>query len=422
MPRPLALSRLDNKIALRPTFALPADFVNKIKRILLIRDKDYCYYVYQLAEFLSRDGHDIQVLHTYDDDPEPVYRDLITKTQQLGIKCYLVKPRASFIEQKLVSLASILRLICKLNVIQPYKVRAALRALKNCSAYDLIVAYDPPSLFLACRLFPEKLHKIINYSLEVDDETSIDFKRSRYVRGFRYFERSIQSKLYALLIQDRFRAHVLLQNNTCPPGIRTIIFPVAMPGASRHRGPVGPLPRNHETRILFFGAIWSKELLEELKAVARRLERQQMLVIQTGRGTIRPADLSTEKLIISSDPIPFDRINEQVALAHIGLALYPERTSNNSRYTAFSSEKIARYIQCGIPFIAFKNEDYELLKLESGCCELVNGFSEVPGAISTIVRSYGAYQRGAFLAFERFYRLENTGAELLAQIGRGLVD
>jgi hypothetical protein len=109
---PLALSRLNKKIALGLTFALPADFMNKVKRILLIRDRDYCYYVYQLAEFLSRDGHDIEVLHTYDEDPEPVYRDLITKTRQLGIKCYLVKPRASFIERKLISLASILRLIC----------------------------------------------------------------------------------------------------------------------------------------------------------------------------------------------------------------------------------------------------------------------------------------------------------------------
>jgi len=390
------------------------------KRILLVRDGDYCFHVYQLAAFLKRNGCDADVLHTYDAEPEPLYRDLIIKTVELGINCYLVKPSVSLIEQKLVSLASRLHVISKLHVIRPGKIRAARKAVAR-RAYDFIIALDPPSLFLACKAFPRKLHKIINFSLEVDDETSVVFRRSRFGRSLRYFERSVQAKLHALMIQDRFRAHVLLRNCVRPHRVRTICYPVAMSDTDHGQAGIA-LPARGETSgrrqisILFFGAIWSRELLDELDAVSRRLGQDQVLVILTGRGSVRPAGTSNERLIISTEPIPFEAVNERIASADIGLALYPEQTSNNSRCVAFSSEKIARYAQCGIPFIAFQNEDYEFLKIETGCCELVQAYAEIPRAVDTIVKNYDTYRRGMRVAFERFYSLDNSGAQLLKDI------
>jgi hypothetical protein len=392
----------------------------KKKRILLVRDKDYFFYVYQLVAFLTRNGHEVEVLHTLDAEPEPLYRDLITKTQQLAIKCHLVQSHASLIEQKLVSLGSRLRIISKLSVIRPHKIRAARRALAHSKKYDFIIAYDPPSLFLACKLFPNDLNKIINYSLEIDDETSWVFQRSRFVKSFRYFERSVQSKLYALMIQDKFRAQVLLRNCVCAHKIRTIFYPVAMSGGPSLKGPSESSFRqqglHHEIKIIFFGAIWSQELLGKLKAVSTQLGAGQVLIIHGGRGSVRPPEVNTEKFIISTKPIPFDCVNEYIAAADLGLAIYPERTANNSRYTAFSSEKIARYTQCGIPFVAFHNEDYEFLRAETGCCELVRDYSEIPIAVNTILQNYDRYRRGAILAFDRFYCLENTGVELLKEI------
>jgi hypothetical protein len=393
-------------------------------RVLLVRDNDYCFHVYQLAAFLARNGCDVEVLHTCDTEPESLYRDLIIKTNQLGIKCYLVKPRVSPIERKLVSLASRLRIISKLHVIRPHKIRAARKALGRGAHYDLIVAFDPPSLFLACKLFRKELHKIINFSLEIDDATSVVFRRSRFGRSLRYFERAVQARLYGLMIQDPFRAQVLLRTCAHPHNIRTIFYPVAMDTSDYGRAPI---PAFHgrqsacrrEVRILFFGAVWSKELLDELAGLSGRLREGQLLVVQSGRGSVRPAQRSGEKLVISTEPIPFDAVNEHIASADIGLAIYPERTSNNSRYTAFSSEKIARYAQCGIPFIAFANEDYEFLKVETGCCELVRGFSEIPHAIDTILENYDAYRRGVLAAFERFYSLDNSGMHLLKEIHKG---
>jgi hypothetical protein len=391
------------------------------KRILLVRDRDFFFHVHQLAALLARNGHDVEVLQTQDAAAESLYRDLVDKTQRLGITCHLVQGRASWIERKLVAIALRCRLIAKLSVITPHKIRASKRAITG-KSYDLIIAFDPTALFLACKLFPNELDKIINYSIEAIDESEWQFQRDRVMRSFRYFERLIQPKLYALMIQDRFRASLILRHCASPHTVKTIFFPVAMSGPMiggmrESLTGSGPVVRvNSQARILFFGGLWSADLLAELEAVSRQLRYGQVLVIHGGRGSIRPREITTEKFVVSTTPIPFDDVNEFIASADVGLALYPDRTSNNSRYTAFASEKIARYAQCGIPFIAFHNEDFEFLRAETGCCELVREYSEIPNAINVILADYDSYRRGAIAAFHRFYSLEAAGASLLREI------
>jgi len=99
------------------------------KRILLIRDRDFFFHVYQLALFLANNGHEVEVLLTQDGEQEPLYRDLIEKVQQSQIKCHLIPPQARTFERKLVSLASRLRIISRLAVITPYKIRFARKAI-----------------------------------------------------------------------------------------------------------------------------------------------------------------------------------------------------------------------------------------------------------------------------------------------------
>jgi len=272
---------------------------------------------------------------------------------------------------------------------------------------------------LSYKLFKKERHKIINYSIKIDDETSALFARHRTLRSFRYFERSVQWKLYALLIHDRFRARSLMQKFVHAETVRTIFLPTSMSGAPLRRAfdSKRPLPTaassSRPVTILFFGGLWKGPLLQELEMVSNALGEGQVLVVQGGRGSLRPDEVTTRKFVISTRSLPFDKINEYIATADVGLALYPERTANNSRYTAFAGEKVARYAQCGVPFIAFRSEDYEFLKAETECCELVDDYGEIPAAINKILDNYESYRRGAYAAYDRFYRIENTGAEVL---------
>jgi hypothetical protein len=379
-------------------------------RVLLVRERDFYIHLAQLAQLLSRHGCDVEVLNTTNAEPEPLYRDLVTEVRAAGIPCHLVVGRAGAVTNALLAAAFRLRLITKRNVITPFKVRESLKVLSTRAPFDLVIAFDPVSLFLATQLFRSELGRIVEYSLEISDESHVDFRASRTERSFRKFERHVLPKLRALMIQDRFRAAVLLRHVRRADAVRTIFFPVAMAGPGRKPAPGLRTPG--AATVIFFGGVWSAAFLRELRAIAAGLRDGQRLVVRGGRGTVTPGPMSGLRFELNTEPIPFARVNDVIATADIGLALYPHNEAN-SRISAFASEKVARYLQCGVPFIAFRSEDYAYLQAETGCCVLVDSYSDVPAAVNRIIETYETYQRGAVAAFDRFYGHDMTGPALV---------
>lgn len=377
-------------------------------RILLVRDGDFYIHVHQLAELLTQHGFDVEVLQTAFGPAEPLYRDLIQKTRQLGVECHLVHSEAPWLERKIGAFALKAGVIAERGVITPHKVRTARAMLASRPSFDIVIAFDPASLYLASLLFPEDLQRIVEYSLEISDETHGDFQASRTERAFRLFEREVLPRIGALLIQDRFRAQVLLRHVPNAAQVKTVFMPVAINGAARE---LRPAPHDPFT-VLFFGGLWSATLLDELEKVASRMRDSQRLRIQGGRGTARPTGAGGPRLEVSTAPVPFDRINDAISAADVGLAVYPQAEAN-SRCSAFAGEKVARYLQCGLPFIAFDNEDYAFLRDETGCCELVRAYDEIPDAINRIMDDYPRYQAKARTAFERYYERPGSAAALL---------
>lgn len=381
-------------------------------RILLVRDGDFFIHVSQLALLLKRHGCDVEVLSTMNAEPEPLYRDLIATTRAGQVPCHVVTGRGSALESKLLAAAFTARLITKRNVITPHKIRESLKVLATRPPFDLVIAIDAPALFLAHQLFRSELHRVMEYSLEISDESHRDFQTSRTERHLRLFERSVLPKLGALIIQDRFRAQVLLRRVAGAGRVRVIHFPVAISGSGRLKARA-----SEAVKVIFFGGLWSAEFLGELQRIADRLLPGQMMLIRGGRGAVR-APVGGSKADLSTAPIPFDKVNDVIAAADIGIALYPSHEAN-SRCSAFASEKVARYLQCGLPFIAFHHEDYAFLREQTGCCELVSSYDEVPTAVSVIADHYERYARGAANAFARFYDHDTTGPALLRQLAGG---
>ncbi len=392
-----------------PTLAMPK------QRILLVRERDFHIHLHQLAGLLADHGHDVEVLNTANGESEPLYRSLIEQVRGRNIPCHLVNGRASWIERKLIAVAFRLRLMTKRGIITPYKVRESRRILADREPFDLVIAFDPPSLFLACTLFPHELEKVIEYSLEVSDETHLDFRSSRSERSFRYFERAMLPKIGALLIQDRFRAQVLLRHIRPVQRVKTIYFPVAVGGPGLRKAPRRPGATS--ARVLFFGGLWTEAFLKELVALTEAFRPGQVLAIRGGRGVVGLTPLPSSNLDISTTPIPFDQVNDVIASADIGLALYPKDEAN-SRCSAFAGEKVARYLQCGMPIIAFQSPDYAFLQAETGCCELVTSYAEVPAAVNRIADDYDRYSEAASTAFTRFYSHATTAPGLMRDLAR----
>lgn len=385
-------------------------------KVLLVVADIFDFYVYQMAHLLRQAGHEVHILHRAGHETEPVFADLLQKAQAEGFITHIIHDRTSWISRKVRSAMFRGGLHLKRSFIPPSIISQSRRLIADC-AFDWVVAFQPLSVYLACQLFPRHPEKIIDYSLEVVEETNPDYQRWKPTRMFIAFERQMLPRLGALMIQDSFRADILLKP---VPGFshkRIIQFPVAVSGPPVTSNAVDyfqeQLPDRSKRRVLFFGGLWNEPILTKLRSVAQKLPDTQVLIIQGGRGTVNLAEETSPRLLISRKSLKFDQLTDMISSADIGLALYHGNDLNH-QFTAYSSEKIARYTQCGLPFIAFRQGNYEHLRAETGCCELISDLDELPQAIETILRDYEKYRAAAFDAYERHYRLENTSRELLS--------
>jgi glycosyltransferase involved in cell wall biosynthesis len=82
--------------------------------------------------------------------------------------------------------------------------------------------------------------------------------------------------------------------------------------------------------------------------------------------------------------------------------------NSNDRLVAFSSVKVAYYLQCGDPIIAFDSESFRELMNAYKCGELINSIDEIPQKIEKILNDYDSYREQAFMAFREFYDFDKN--------------
>lgn len=110
---------------------------------------------------------------------------------------------------------------------------------------------------------------------------------------------------------------------------------------------------------------------------------------------------TNDKVILSLDRLLSDRLHEMIGSAHIGLVLNKDWPCNES-ITAVSSEKLALYIKCGLPIIAFKYPGYEIIE-EYQCCILIENIHELSQAIEKIGTNLEEYSANAYKCFTEQY-------------------
>ncbi len=90
--------------------------------------------------------------------------------------------------------------------------------------------------------------------------------------------------------------------------------------------------------------------------IASRLKDDIMLVLHGFGEQTYLAHLQSitniDRVIFSFDLVAEEEILNVISSVTIGMALY-ENTNSNDRLAAFSSVKVAYYMQCGFPGIAF---------------------------------------------------------------------
>ena len=118
-----------------------------------------------------------------------------------------------------------------------------------------------------------------------------------------------------------------------------------------------------------------------------------------------------DNIYISNELVPERMLENIISSSFIGIVLY-RNNNKNDMLTAFSSEKMARLLQSGIPIIAFNNISYRTLMNEFRCGVLINSIGEIPIAIHEIKHNYSKYQDNCYNAFDKYYNYNRYKSDL----------
>jgi len=259
----------------------------------------------------------------------------------------------------------------------------------------------------------------IYHSLELFTSDN-DFVTDYYAR-YRKAEKLYHQKAVATIIQDQERADVLFKDNEIQNG-KALFVPVSIMGeALRERSDYlrkkHDIPRN-KVVVLQFGQINEWRLCKEIMLEACDVNQDIVLIMHGvfSEGKQQYMHTSSGGMVILSDKlVPYSEVGKLISSADIGLVFY-RKSPLNQYLTGSASEKLALYLQAGVPVIMFDYPSFRQLndKYQFGVC--IGELRELEQAIATILDNYSYYRDNAFAAFTDHYEFRRNFEKVIDYI------
>jgi glycosyltransferase involved in cell wall biosynthesis len=390
-----------------------------MKNVALFHWGPMSVHTYNLADVMLNAGINVHfyVYTPFEKNVDPFEKELITVMKR---RTRVTEIKPTFMERLIRKGFVLLRIkgiqwaYVNLEPLLPLKTKMTFSAAN----YDWLIAVNQISLCWLHSVAGKYSHKIIYYSLEIFKKTDPGFDNN-FITPFLKIEKRILSKIKALIIQDKDRAHSLLNGSLGKQSPELVYLPVSVKGEPI-RNKTHFLHEKFELPfskhiILYFGRFYQERKIEELIAAFQKLNRNHFGFVLHGDRRMARFSNPEEGVYFSSELISFDKVPLLIASATIGLAFY-DNGWDNTKLTAFSSDKIARYMQTGVPFLAFNNESYRKLRSEFCCCELLDDFSQLQEKVNRIMSSYEEYREACFKAYEKYYNIDNTSKTFIRYI------
>lgn len=274
--------------------------------------------------------------------------------------------------------------------------------------YDALFAGGIRALFAAWFVTRFRPNRVINLQLELYIGEKLDTHLGSL---FKWLERRAVCTSWANIVQDQTRAD-MFSNDVGIELSRIDIVPNA---------PLGPalrldsdllrqrfsIPRTR--RLLLspgtFGPLFQTR---ELAEASRHLPPDLVCVLHSASGardddefvkelhSVNPGD----SLLLSLEPVPYEQIDELMASADIGVALYGAAGGMNTTEVGLASGKLCQFLKVGKPVIV---SNYKVLRefVEKYKCGIaIDGADQVAQAATTIIADYEEYSNGAIRAFD----------------------
>lgn len=264
---------------------------------------------------------------------------------------------------------------------------------------------------LVAKSFSKKTEiPVIYYNLELLLDKECNSLTDKVLKSL---ERECNKRSILTIIQDERRAKYLIKDNGVPEN-KFVYVPVSALGdiyqnKSDYLHRTLDVPKSKKI-ILYAGTIMSEFMCLEIAETAQNWDDGVVLVLHTWR-----ADSSNDpyvhkirgltrnkKVYLSLNPVERESLPELLSSADIGLVFY-QNLGGNFYETGYSSNKLAQYLQVGLPVIT---SDYPSFREVIGgyrCGECAKGPDEIEKLAREIFSDYDSYRNNAFKCYQEKY-------------------
>lgn len=169
---------------------------------------------------------------------------------------------------------------------------------------------------------------------------------------------------------------------------------------------------NDKVILLHSGGLGKMFLCKELAESAKDWSKEKVLVFHTSHKveddtyyiSMKQAITNQDNVLFSMKPVPNDELDELVASATVGVALYSvEELGYRAEYMGVAAGKIGNYLKCGIPVIVNRLPSLSYIE-DFKCGILVDDINEIERACDEILTHYEEYREGAYRCYnENWY-------------------
>lgn len=363
-------------------------------------------YTKNLIIYLAKAGYNVDFFITYY-STRLNYVD-IRELNNKNIKSYIQGDHPLKAMHIIYSISRKFRILISRTITDPKFIKNTKKVIKkNLSEYLCFIGIEKHGLICAGKISEETNIPFIYYSLELYIDDNPSYHSTRKIRKNEIF---YHQNAKATIIQDKHRAEVLFKYNNISNS-DSILFPISVNGSliqgkKFYFHNKFDIPSDAKI-ALYFGWITEKRYCSSLAEISEKLGENYLVFHGIGEEKYLNTLRNNQNVIVSTDFVSEKETLDIISSAHIGIALYDNKFSND-RLTAFSSEKIALYMQAGLPIISFRNESYEELFENFKCGEMIETLEEFPEAFQRILQNYELYREECFKAFYRYYNFDEN--------------
>lgn len=362
----------------------------------------FSVHIIELVNYLAGSGHEVDLFLQSSGEKVPKFFSPVSVIQLPDELRFGSEPLSN-------TSSSFLSLI-------PHRNQNLIRQFSMLRRYDYCLGIESVGLCLAKLAADVSGGKYGMMSLELYDDKNPGVWGGA-IRQIKAIERALIKDADLLIIPDQERLNVYQEQlgltlrqeqvRLIPIGLSESVIDRQAP--DYWRSTLG-IP-GHAKVILYVGQLGPRRFNEEMVTGFQNVRDDAVLAFRAGMvgdgnylKTLTQLD-KTGRFILDIEELPWHRRFERIKGADIGLVFYTDKVINDM-LTGRSSDKVAAYMQAAVPMVCPKYDTFVdvIKRYHNGVA--ISDFSELSGAVETILNKQEHFKQGAMAAYDELYNLD----------------